>query len=93
MESTLADLKKNYALPVFLIETKEGMEELAEAFRKQPWVEEIELDGRQLRIQAVNMTQGRDGVLRLLRDNNALYTKVEAEAVSLEEVFMKVMRR
>jgi ABC-2 type transport system ATP-binding protein len=93
MESTLADLKKNYALPVFLIETKGEIQELAEAFQGENWVESVELDGGQLRIHAANMTQGRDGVLRLLRDTNALYTKVEAESVSLEDIFVKVMRR
>jgi ABC-2 type transport system ATP-binding protein len=93
MESTLADLKKNYALPVFLIETKGEIQELAEAFQGENWVESVELDGGQLRIHAANMTQGRDGVLRLLRDTNALYTKVEAESVSLEDIFVKVMDR
>ncbi|PTL37726.1 ABC transporter ATP-binding protein [Alkalicoccus saliphilus] len=93
MESTLADLKKNYALPVFLIETKGEIQELAEAFQGENWVEAVELDGGKLRIHAANMTQGRDGVLRLLRDTNALYTKVEAESVSLEDIFVKVMDR
>jgi ABC-2 type transport system ATP-binding protein len=93
LESTLADLKQNYALPVFLIETKEGLQELAGAFQNQPWVKEVELEAGRIRIQAVNMEEGRAGVLQLLKDKNALYTKVEAETVSLEEVFMQVMSR
>ncbi|SDO09930.1 ABC transporter ATP-binding protein [Alkalicoccus daliensis] len=91
MEGSLKSLKQKYEQPAFLVEAYEDLTTFGNKIKEAAWVRSVIPSESGLRLEVTSLQEARKGLLEAAVKENIAFTKIEAGAVSLEDLFMQVM--
>lgn len=91
LEGSLKELKQKYEQPAFYIEAYDDLSVFAEKIREASWVKNVTVSAAGIRLEVSSLQEARKKLIKELAEAQVAFTKIEAGAVSLEDMFMQVM--
>lgn len=91
LEGSLKELKQSYERPSFQVEAYEDLTAFGEKLLKAPWVRNVFPVASGIRLEVTSLAEARKQFMEAVAAENISFTKIEAGAVSLEDMFMQVM--
>ena len=88
LEERREDLLRRYVLPIFEIETEDGLGAWPEQARGIAFVEQVELDGRLARVHVREIESARQALLASLAGSGLAVRRFELVTPSLEDIFL-----
>ncbi len=94
VQAPIAELRKRYAAPVFLVQVEAGdgqLAALADSLRQLPWVGRVEAGENQLRLFARDLAVARRELPGLVVASGLTLLRYELTLPSLEDVFVRLV--
>lgn len=90
LESERQALLDRYALPIFEIEIEDGFGEWGKQLAEKPVVENVQIEGRTVRVQVRDIHAAQHELLASLAQYGLLIRRFELTTPSLEDIFLKL---
>ncbi len=90
LESERQALLDRYALPIFEIEIEDGFGEWGKQLAERPVVENVQIEGRTVRVQVRDIQAAQHELLASLAQYGLLIRRFELTTPSLEDIFLKL---
>lgn len=93
VDASMQELRERYATPVFTVEADAGGRDLAGRLSAEPYVAAVRQEGPVLRVTVSDLAAARARLPGAVLETGATLLRYGSEAPSLEDIFLKVVKR